>query len=203
MGYRPTPASFLPLSPTSSIYSSSSSETIANHLSARRAASRCPVRISVQRTTVVDAGRAGFTFFNDSSADMHAHLQRGRASVGRAVMGLVAAGTCSAAGEPERVVGYSRDIDPNERPPLNVDRSYMYSSQALGCGVVHSASRREPHARSLVWSGAIVLPRSKGGEVPSGAFEVSGLRVVVSSVSIYFGSLVVGGIDHAENATVQ
>lgn len=71
----------------------------------------------------------------------------------------------------------------------------MYSSETIGRGVVHSACKKEPHGRTLVWSGAIAFssPPQKGSrEGLSSAFEVSGLKVVVSAVRALTGCVGAG-----------
>ena len=195
-------------------------------LSARRAAARCPLRIRVQRTTIVDARRAAFSLGSTSSfssraragsgaslppvtggggplqlgpamSAVSAHL-RGRASVGRAVLGgLVGVGRSrsrsrgASASAPTSATTTMSSYESSLGGAGSEEKlgagpgSYMYSSQAIGQGVVHSASRREPFARELVWSGAIVLPAPpRGAEGPvSGAFEASGVKVVVSGCS--------------------
>ncbi len=131
------PSSFLPLSSSSL---NLSYEAMQHQLSARKAAHKCPLRLKVQRMTVVDAGSAGFSFVSFYPRSRH-----------EAVQSLVS------------------------REEVVPERRYMYSTQSIGHGVVHSATRR---ANSVVWSGAIIIPPTQLGFC--GGFEASGLQVAVS-----------------------
>ncbi|RDX42624.1 hypothetical protein OH76DRAFT_1410968 [Lentinus brumalis] len=137
--YRPMPSSFLPLSSSSL---NLSYEAMQHQLSARKAAHKCPLRLKVQRMTVVDAGSAGFSFVSFYPRSRH-----------EAVQSLVS------------------------REEVVPERRYMYSTQSVGHGVVHSATRR---ANSVVWSGAIIIPPTQLGFC--GGFEASGLQVADSIV---------------------
>ena len=136
--YRPMPSSFLPLSSSTL---NLTYEAVQNQLSSRKAANKCPLRLKVQRLTLVDAQNAGFSFASFYPRSRH-----------EAVRSLV------------------------KREEVVPDRSYMYSAQSIGHGVVHSANR---NANSVVWSGAIIIPPT--GPDFCGSFEASGVQVVVSA----------------------
>ena len=161
--YRPMPSSFLPLSPSSSNLNASF-ESVQTQLSSRKAAHKCPLKIKVQRTTIVDAGSAGLGLTMQSPFTGLSSTGRGR-RIG-AVRDMF---TRSDVSHSSSTSGKSR------RSEKEMQRASMHSSQAIGQGIVHSASRRP---NSIVWSGAIVIPPSADGF--NGGFEVNGLKVVVS-----------------------
>ncbi len=150
------PSSFLPISGSASY---ASFESVQTHLSARKAAHKCPLKIKVLRTTVVDAGSAGLGLALQES---QSHTQSSRS--GRQIEAVRDLFTRSD-------VSYSSSASGKSR----AETASMHSAQAIGQGIVHSASKR---AKSIVWSGAIVIPPCDEGF--SGGFEVNGLKVVVS-----------------------
>ena len=153
--YRPMPSSFLPISDSASYVSF---ESVQTHISSRKAAFKCPLKIRALRTTVVDAGSAGLGFALQES-QMHSQSSRSGRQI-EAVRDLFTRSD----------VSYSSSASGRSR----AEKASMHSAQAIGQGTVHSASMQ---AMSVVWSGAIVIPPYEGF---SGGFEVNGLKVMVS-----------------------
>ncbi|TBU27194.1 hypothetical protein BD311DRAFT_402452 [Dichomitus squalens] len=161
--YRPMPSSFLPLSPSSSNLNAPF-ESVQTQLSSRKAAHRCPLKIKVQRTTIVDASSAGLGLTMQSPS-----YALGSTGSGRPLDAVRDMFTRSDVSHASSGSGRSR------RSEKEREKASMHSSHAIGQGIVHSASRR---SNSIVWSGAIVIPPSAEGF--NGGFEINGLKVVVS-----------------------
>ncbi|KAI1793365.1 hypothetical protein LXA43DRAFT_239743 [Ganoderma leucocontextum] len=156
--YRPMPSSFLPISGSPSY---ASFESVQTHISSRKAAHKCPLKIRVHRTTIVDAGSAGLGLALESPTQSQSRS-------GRQIEAVRDLFTRS---------DVSHSSSTSGKPRWEKDKASMHSSHAIGQGIVHSASKR---AKSVVWSGAIVIP--PGEEGFSGGFEVNGLKVVDSVV---------------------
>ncbi|KAI0712059.1 hypothetical protein C8Q76DRAFT_476597 [Earliella scabrosa] len=104
---------------------------------------KCPLRIRVQRTTAVNANNGGFTL-----------------------------GSLYQRAKQEAVRSFTRSEGSSSTTLSEPDRSYLFSAQSIGHGVVHNASRGPG---SVVWSGAIIIPPARPGF--TGGFEASGLQV--------------------------
>ncbi|EJF63502.1 hypothetical protein BD309DRAFT_862230 [Dichomitus squalens] len=157
------PSSFLPLSPSSSNLNAPF-ESVQTQLSSRKAAHRCPLKIKVQRTTIVDASSAGLGLTMQSPS-----YALGSTGSGRPLDAVRDMFTRSDVSHASSGSGRSR------RSEKEREKASMHSSHAIGQGIVHSASRR---SNSIVWSGAIVIPPSAEGF--NGGFEINGLKVVDS-----------------------
>ena len=149
--YRPMPSSFLPISGSPSY---ASFESVHTHFSARKAAHKCPLKIKALRTTIVDAGSAGLGFALRESQEQ----SQSRSGTVRDLFS-------------RSDVSYASFASGRSR----AEKASMHSAHAIGQGVVHSANGR---AKSVVWSGAIIIPPCEEGF--SGGFEINGLKVVVS-----------------------
>ncbi|KAI9058261.1 hypothetical protein FKP32DRAFT_1581606 [Trametes sanguinea] len=132
--YRPAPASFLPLSrgPSSSLESLASVRVLRGAVPRKAMpAQKCPLSLRIQRTTMVDTRRAGFS--------------------------------------------PTRTGPIQGAAPEGDGKSHLYHTEWIGEGTVHSV---RSDGRSLVWSGAIVIPPEVASQ--GGGFEVNGLKVVDS-----------------------
>ncbi|KAH9922873.1 uncharacterized protein BXZ73DRAFT_79681 [Epithele typhae] len=179
--YRPLPASFLPLSPSPS---NSSSESARPHISARRAPPHCPIRIRVIRTTVVDAGRAASPFLPNArppraTTSLRAWAWARHVQLRQRVDRAQQESDSKPQQERAQVPGPGRGGEAVRRPELHV----CHASDRAGRRAQRDA-RRTARARAAV-VGRDCAPAARGcaeWDAFSGAFEVSGLKVVDSIV---------------------